>query len=89
MSNGCGCEKGVLKFIKPPYARKFYIPCCMHDDDYDEGGDKSDRKEADRMLFFRMMKKSFEDKNKHFMDGIHRISILYSGSIVRAFLFQL
>lgn len=65
MSNGCGCEKGVLKYIKPPYARKFYILCCMHDDDYDEGGDKSDRKEADRMLFFRMMKKSFEDKNKH------------------------
>lgn len=53
MSNGCGCQTGILRFIKPPYAKKFYIPCCMHDDDYDRGGN---RKEADRSLFLGCMK---------------------------------
>jgi hypothetical protein len=65
MSNGCGCEKGVLKYVKSPYARKFYIPCCMHDDDYDRGGNKADRKDADRLLFFRMMRKVTDDRNEH------------------------
>lgn len=54
MSNGCGCSKGVLKWFRPPYARKFYVPCCMHDDDYDRGGDGKARREADRSLFRRM-----------------------------------
>lgn len=53
MSNGCGCQTGILRFIKPPYAKKFYIPCCMHDDDYDRGGN---RREADRSLFLGCMK---------------------------------
>lgn len=65
MSNGCGCEKGVLKYVKSPYARKFYIPCCMHDDDYDRGGNKADIKDADRLLFFRMMRKVTDDRNEH------------------------
>ena len=65
MSNGCGCEKGVLKYIKPPYARKFYTPCCMHDDDYDRGGNKANRKDTDRLLFFRMIKKVTDDRNEH------------------------
>lgn len=56
MSNGCGCQSGLLKFIRPPYANKFYVPCCMHDDDYDHGGDKYSRLFADKMLFYRMMK---------------------------------
>lgn len=56
MSNGCGCQSGLLKHIRPPYAKKFYVPCCMHDDDYDRGGDKYSRLFADKMLFFRMMK---------------------------------
>lgn len=56
MSNGCGCEKGVLRYFKPPYATLFYTPCCMHDDDYDRGGDKYSRLYADMMLFWRMMK---------------------------------
>lgn len=53
MSNGCGCQTGILRFIKPPYAKKFYVPCCIHDDDYDRGGD---RKEADKCLFLGCMK---------------------------------
>ena len=65
MSNGCGCEKGVLKYIKPSYARKFYTPCCMHDDDYDRGSNKATRKDADRLLFFRMIKKVTDDRNEH------------------------
>lgn len=56
MSNGCGCQSGVLKYIKPPYAKKFYVPCCMHDDDYDKGGDKYSRLFADKMLFDRIMR---------------------------------
>lgn len=56
MSNGCGCEKGLLKYLKPPYAKDFYVPCCMHDDDYDRGGSEAERKEADKNLFLRMLK---------------------------------
>ena len=48
MSNGCGYQSDILKFIKPPYYENFYIPCCIHDDDYDRGGD---RKKADQNLF--------------------------------------
>lgn len=56
MSNGCGCESGVLKWLKPPYAKVFYTPCCMHDDDYDRGGNEQDRWIADRWLYNRMLK---------------------------------
>lgn len=56
MSKGCGCQKGVLKYIKPPYAKKFYTPCVMHDDDYDRGGDRDDRFDADMNLLVNMMK---------------------------------
>lgn len=53
MSNGCGCSSGLLKYIRPPYARYFYVACCMHDDDYDRGGDAKARRVADRALFRR------------------------------------
>lgn len=56
MSNGCGCQKGVLRWFRPPYARLFYVPCCMHDDEYDRGGGKQERKKADRNLFYRMLR---------------------------------
>lgn len=56
MSNGCGCQTGVLKWFRPPYARTFFVPCCMHDDDYDRGGTAGDRREADRKLFARMVR---------------------------------
>lgn len=55
MSNGCGCETGLLKYIKPPYAKIFYAACCIHDDDYDVGGSKADRAEADAALFRNML----------------------------------
>lgn len=51
MSNGCGCQKGALRWFRPPYAKFFYVPCCMHDDEYDRGGGLQERKEADRNLF--------------------------------------
>ncbi|MCM1439031.1 MAG: hypothetical protein NC131_07440 [Roseburia sp.] len=41
----------MFRFIKPPYARMFYVPCCVHDDDYERGGDSSARRAADRRLF--------------------------------------
>lgn len=55
MGNGCGCEKGLLKYVKPPYARFFYTACLCHDDDYDKGGDSKQRKQADKDLYWRMV----------------------------------
>lgn len=55
MSNGCGCEKGLLRFVKPPMAKYFYTACCIHDDDYDRGGNAQDRKKADQGLFLNML----------------------------------
>lgn len=62
MSNGCGCETGILKYIKPPYAKMFYVPCCIHDDDYDRGGTEYMRKCADYSLYIRM--KALIDKGE-------------------------
>nr|DAL02907.1 MAG TPA: Group XII secretory phospholipase A2 precursor (PLA2G12) [Caudoviricetes sp.] len=53
MSNGCGCQTGLFRYIKPPYARMFHLPCCIHDDAYEIGGDKHSRRMADRELFRR------------------------------------
>lgn len=54
MSKGCGCERGLLRYIKPPFAKMFYVACCIHDDDYDRGGNKQSRKSADVSLFRNM-----------------------------------
>ena len=54
MSNGCGCAKGLLKYIKPPYAKKYYAACVLHDNEYDKGGGEEQRKEADTNLFLNM-----------------------------------
>lgn len=51
MSNGCGCSNGPLRYVRLPYARRFYVPCVMHDDDYDRGGDGFARLVADRELY--------------------------------------
>lgn len=56
MSNGCGCETGLLKYIKPPYSKLFYAACCVHDNDYDAGGNKTNRLQADTKLFRNMLK---------------------------------
>lgn len=56
MSNGCGCERGVLRYVRPPYARLFYAACCVHDDDYDRGGGERERLAADRLLFGNMVR---------------------------------
>lgn len=53
-SNGCGCSSGLLKFFKPPYAKKFYEACVKHDQDYDRGGSSFDRYCADLDLYGRM-----------------------------------
>lgn len=55
MSNGCGCERGLFRWFKPPYAKFFYAACLCHDNDYDKGGDSKQRKEADRTLYWRMV----------------------------------
>lgn len=82
MSNGCGCEKGVLKYIKPPYAQKFYIPCCLHDDDYDRGGDKKARQYADRRLFQRCFKLILRQEQSSWrMVWLTLIALLYYCSV--------
>lgn len=56
MAKGCGCQKGVLKYFKPPFAKTFYAACCVHDDDYDIGGTEDDRMVADKRLYYNMLK---------------------------------
>ena len=60
MSKGCGCQKGILKMYKPPKADLFYAACCIHDDEYDIGGNKYDRKKADTNLFFNCVMKALK-----------------------------
>ena len=82
MGNGCGCSKGLLKYIRPPYAKTFYVPCCMHDDDYDRGGDGQDRKTADRHLFSRMVKLSSRlYSNPWKIAWLVAVALLYYGSV--------
>lgn len=45
---GCGCQTGLLKYIPIPEASYFYIPCCIHDDNYESA--RVSRKEADLEL---------------------------------------
>ena len=56
MAKGCGCQTGIFKWLKPPYAEKFKLPCILHDNDYDKGGDEEDRRIADIMLYWRILK---------------------------------
>lgn len=79
MSNGCGCQTGILRFFKPPYAKKFYIPCCIHDNDYDRGGS---RKEADRNLFINCIKIIIKEEINPFkIVWFTLISLLYYISV--------
>lgn len=66
MSNGCGCQSGVLRFFKPPFAKYFYLPCCIHDDAYDWGGNYSARLRADRSLFYNMAKLILKNESNPF-----------------------
>lgn len=82
MSNGCGCQKGVLKYIKPPYAQKYALPCELHDDDYDIGGDGEMRRKADLRLFQRMLKVSRrESENPFILTWFTLIALLYYVSV--------
>lgn len=82
MSNGCGCSKGVLKYIKPPYAEKYYTACELHDNAYDKGGTEADRKEADRNLFVNMEKLTIrKSKNPYSIVWFTLIALLYYMSI--------
>ena len=78
MSNGCGCAKGLLKYIKPPYAKKFYAACVLHDNDYDKGGGRTERKEADMRLFENMQKVSRnQSHNPYTLTWFTLIALLY------------
>lgn len=82
MSKGCGCQKGVLKYIKSPYAKKFYTPCVMHDDEYDWGGSSDDRYNADVGLFLNMMKVvQKEHRNPFAVVWFTLIALLYFLSV--------
>ena len=83
MSNGCGCQKGVLKYIKPPYAKKFYLPCVLHDNDYDKGGDEKMRQSADKWLFRHILKVVRRDNgdNPFMVAWLTLIALLYYVSV--------
>ncbi|UWG05597.1 MAG: group XII secretory phospholipase A2 precursor (PLA2G12) [Bacteriophage sp.] len=82
MSNGCGCETGILRYIKAPYAKMFYVPCCIHDNDYDSGGKAKERKKADVTLYRNMCKvigrTDCTPFKAHFLTGI---ALLYYISV--------
>lgn len=78
MSKGCGCSKGVLRFIKPPYAKKYYAACVLHDNEYDKGGGEEQRKEADTNLFLNMQKvSSRQSRNPYALTWFTLIALLY------------
>lgn len=78
MSNGCGCERGLLRHIKPPYANMFHLPCCVHDDAYDIGGDAAARRSADRDLFRRCITViQRNERNPWRMMWLFNIAMLY------------
>lgn len=78
MSNGCGCSKGLLKYIKPPYATMYYAACVLHDNEYDKGGGEEQRKEADRHLFVNMQKvSSKQSRNPWALTWFTLIALLY------------
>lgn len=56
-SNGCGCQKGLLRFARIPYGETFRAACEWHDWLYHVGGGSSDRHKADRALFAGMMRR--------------------------------
>lgn len=78
MSNGCGCQNGLLKYIKPPYAKKYYAACVLHDYEYDKGGGEEQRKEADTNLFLNMQKVSIrQSRNPYALTWFTLIALLY------------
>lgn len=82
MSKGCGCQSGILKYFKPPYANLFHIPCCIHDDDYDIGGDKEARLKADKNLFQRCVTIIIRNRYSPFkMIWMFNIALLYYMSV--------
>lgn len=62
MSNGCGCERGLFRWVKPPYAEKFRAACELHDDYYEWG--YLSRKKCDEVLFMNMVRKVNETETK-------------------------
>jgi hypothetical protein len=82
MSRGCGCQTGILKWFKPPYADKFYAACCCHDDDYDIGGDEASRLIADNTLFHNIEKIIFQEEVSPFKTiWLHCFALLYYISV--------
>ena len=76
MSHGCGCQSGILKYFKPPYSDYFYVPCCIHDDDYDKGD--IPRIEADKKLFLGCIKTIYKRENNPWkISWLTFISLLY------------
>ena len=78
MSNGCGCSNGLLRYVRLPYARRFYVPCVMHDDDDDKGGSEEQRKESDINLFLNMQKlSSRQNHSPYTLTWFTMIALLY------------
>ena len=54
--NGCGACKGLFKFLKPPHPKFFKEQCNIHDEHYNIGGNRIDRKISDLILYRDMIK---------------------------------
>ncbi len=57
-TNGCGACSGWLAWVKPPHHKFFKNECVLHDELYNLGGTKVDRKKADKRLFDKMVEHS-------------------------------
>ena len=79
--NGCGCGSGVLKYLKPPYAKMFESACNAHDAAYDAGGTEADRKHADMWLYRSMIASVYKDYSPATTTWFMLIALLYYVSV--------
>ena len=71
MSNGCGAQSGIFKWLKPPHATFFKNQCRFHDVDYAIGGSEKDRKIADKKLKTRMLIKIKATPTDNLIDELY------------------
>ena len=75
MKNYCGY--GHSQIVKPPYWALFTADCKIHDDNYENGGDKNDKLKADLGFFWRMLSDINKVENYNKKRKAIYIAILY------------
>lgn len=82
--NGCGACGGFWKFFKPPHKKFFVEECNKHDEAYNIGGSKEQRKQADRDLYFSMIDKSinyYKSRKTISLWWFVTLSLMYYGAV--------